>query len=242
MIREMSRSKNRFSVAYSDETLELRPVHNGILEKRGHGIFRTWAYRHFLLSSDTKKLQYFEIDKITMTLSSLKGEYVLDFRSKVESIQPMMDGRLNLFSLKALKNGVEEEKLLLSAPDAETRRDWIEAIQDVIHGARLINNQEIWAYSFRPSIKLNVSYSRTLDDGELWRPSHLVEKPRISFKPHDIDDIYAFVLVDLDHQIDADNKVQPYLHWFVVNIFGSDIVNGLAVSLKKMIFGSLFFF
>lgn len=209
--------------------MRLKPIKNGVLEKRGHGFLKTWYFRQFLLCSDTKKLQYYDVHR--SVASTLKGEYLLTSKSKVGTVDEF-EGRSNIFSLTALKNGIEEELLFVSAPDPLTQKQWIEAIQDVIHGACLINQPAVWPDSFRPSIDLLLAFEidgcvKSLDDGACLMPRHVIEKPRVLFKPHDVDDTYSVVIIR--DKLDV-APTEACLQWFVVNIPGSDVYSGFEVN------------
>lgn len=227
-VLRMSRSLDRSSLIGDEESLALRPIHEGVLRKRGHAILKTWRSRHFMLCGE-KKLQYYKIDKLTNTISTLKGEYYLHNTTKIEQIDASLEGREFLFSLTAIKDGAEEVLILSAANDID-RSIWIEALQDVVSGCLLMKNKDFWHTIFRPSIHLSVNFMQDIDVSveDYLLPSQIAEIPHLAYKPLHIDDWYTLMMVDVDEP--GMEKYHGFLHWAIANIKGSDVTSGTVVS------------
>nr|GMC70744.1 protein HEADING DATE 3A [Ipomoea batatas]GME19126.1 protein HEADING DATE 3A [Ipomoea batatas] len=85
---------------------------------------------------------------------------------------------------------------------------------------------------FTRSISIRVAYGgRDITNGCDYRPSHVVNQPRVEVGGHDLRTFYTLVMVDPDAPSPSNPSLREYLHWLVTDIpattgvdFGHEIV------------------
>ncbi|XP_077228106.1 protein VERNALIZATION 3-like [Tasmannia lanceolata] len=85
---------------------------------------------------------------------------------------------------------------------------------------------------FNRSIPLRVTYNnRDVTNGCEFRPSAVVNQPRVEIGGNDLRTFYTLVMVDPDAPSPSDPTLREYLHWLVTDIpatganFGQEIVS-----------------
>nr|XP_027087615.1 protein HEADING DATE 3A-like [Coffea arabica] len=85
---------------------------------------------------------------------------------------------------------------------------------------------------FTRSLSLSVTYgSREVSNGCEFRPSQVVNQPRVEIGGDDLRTFYTLVMVDPDAPSPSDPNLREYLHWLVTDIpattgasFGQEVV------------------
>ncbi|EYU39479.1 hypothetical protein ABFS82_06G201300 [Erythranthe guttata] len=79
---------------------------------------------------------------------------------------------------------------------------------------------------FGASITLRVVYNnREVNNGGDFRPSYIVNQPRVDIGGDDFRTFYTLVMVDPDAPSPSDPNLREYLHWMVTDIPGSTGTN-----------------
>ncbi|EYU39481.1 hypothetical protein ABFS83_06G201200 [Erythranthe nasuta] len=79
---------------------------------------------------------------------------------------------------------------------------------------------------FAASITLRIVYNnREVNNGGDFRPSHIVNQPRVDIGGDDFRTFYTLVMVDPDAPSPSDPNLREYLHWMVTDIPGSTGTN-----------------
>ncbi|GKV45586.1 hypothetical protein SLEP1_g52652 [Rubroshorea leprosula] len=101
---------------------------------------------------------------------------------------------------------------------------------------------------FTRSISLRVSYNnREVTNGCEFRPSQLVNQPRVDIGGDDMRTFYTLVMVDPDAPSPSDPNLREYLHWLVTDIpattgasFGQEVVcyenPGPSIGIHRFVF------
>nr|AGC92991.1 flowering locus T [Coffea arabica] len=72
---------------------------------------------------------------------------------------------------------------------------------------------------FTKSLSLSVTYgSREVSNGCEFRPSQVVNQPRVEIGGDDLRTFYTLVMVDPDAPSPSDPNLREYLHWLVTDI------------------------
>ncbi|XP_074292387.1 protein VERNALIZATION 3-like [Silene latifolia] len=75
---------------------------------------------------------------------------------------------------------------------------------------------------FNRSVDLRVNYnSREVNNGSEFRPSQVVNQPRVEVGGNDLRNFYTLVMVDPDAPNPSDPTLREYLHWLVTDIPGT---------------------
>ncbi|KAF1859989.1 hypothetical protein Lal_00027837 [Lupinus albus] len=86
---------------------------------------------------------------------------------------------------------------------------------------------------FESSISMRVTYNnRDVSNGSEFKPSHVVNQPRVCIGGDDLRNLYTLVVVNPDAPSPSDPNLREYLHWLVTDIpattgptFGNEVVN-----------------
>ncbi|WOK93105.1 protein HEADING DATE 3A isoform X2 [Canna indica] len=75
---------------------------------------------------------------------------------------------------------------------------------------------------FNKSVALRVSYGgREVANGREFKPSEVVNQPRVEIGGKDLRTFYTLVMVDPDAPSPSDPNLREYLHWLVTDIPGT---------------------
>nr|BAK40195.1 flowering locus T [Gentiana triflora] len=75
---------------------------------------------------------------------------------------------------------------------------------------------------FTRTLDMTVVYGqREVSNGCEFKPSQVVNQPRVDIGGNDLGDFYTLVMVDPDAPSPTDPNLREYLHWLVTNIPGS---------------------
>ncbi|KAK7315662.1 hypothetical protein VNO77_34228 [Canavalia gladiata] len=84
---------------------------------------------------------------------------------------------------------------------------------------------------FECSIPLRVTYNRDVSNGCEFKPSQVVNQPRVVIGGDDLRNFYTLIAVDPDAPSPSDPNLREYLHWLVTDIpattgpnFGHEVV------------------
>nr|UYS78440.1 FLOWERING LOCUS T [Iris germanica] len=74
---------------------------------------------------------------------------------------------------------------------------------------------------FTRTIPLRVMYSREVTNGREFKPSQLIQQPRVEIGGTDYRTFYTLVMVDPDAPSPSNPHLKEYLHWMVTDIPGT---------------------
>lgn len=188
---------------------------------------KTWLSRYFVLKDS--EFKYYNDD----SCKQLKGTYILSNNSSVQQLNQEIDGYSLILLIKAENSTGEMHELYLSAPNENSRKNWIDTIIDTIQGFSRTIIQPDLCENFSPKVLLNIYYSFdsmniNVMDGNLLKPLQLSEKPNIDYSSPN-NKFYSFFLVDMDYPAHNDEKRRNYLLWHLVNIPGSNTKSAVEV-------------
>eukprot|EP00603_Paraphysomonas_imperforata_P005993 CAMPEP_0114432734 /NCGR_PEP_ID=MMETSP0103-20121206/11316_1 /TAXON_ID=37642 ORGANISM="Paraphysomonas imperforata, Strain PA2" /NCGR_SAMPLE_ID=MMETSP0103 /ASSEMBLY_ACC=CAM_ASM_000201 /LENGTH=386 /DNA_ID=CAMNT_0001602435 /DNA_START=1 /DNA_END=1158 /DNA_ORIENTATION=- len=97
----------------------------GYMEKEGRGTFTTWNNRFFILTGT--EISYY----VNESKSTLKGTFPVNSSCTIDAVAASSKRKFQLqITDHSIKN--KKNKMLMNAPDAETKQEWISKIQEVL--------------------------------------------------------------------------------------------------------------